>query len=70
MPPIYARELKTFVHEAVIDLRAERVQTESVDTPALNKWHEFLGFALEGKREKMIFDNDYNQWGYLKGRDF
>jgi len=70
MPAIHARELKEFVDNAIEDLRAERVQTESVATETLDKWHEFLGFTLEGKREKMIYDKDYNQWGKLKGRDF
>lgn len=70
MPSIYARELKRFVFDAIMDFRAERVQTDSVDCPELNRWHDFLGFRLEGKREKMIFDKDFNMWGLLKGRDF
>lgn len=70
MPPIHARELKRFIFDAIMDFRAERVQTDSVDCAELNRWHKFFGFALEGKREKMIFDKDYNMWGLVKGRDF
>lgn len=70
MPAIYARELKDFVHNACNDLGAERVQTDSVDCDILNRWHQFLGFTLEGKRERMIYDKDFNMWGFLKGRDF
>ncbi len=70
MPFIYARQLKKFLLDAIIDFRAERVQTDSRDCAILNRWHKFLGFTLEGKREKMIFDLDYNMWGLLKGRDF
>jgi hypothetical protein len=70
MPAIHARELKEFILQAVIDLRADRVQTDSVDDAALNKWHNFLGFTLEGKREKMIYGKDFNMWGFLRGRDF
>lgn len=70
MTPIYARELKQFLDDARIDFNADRVQTESVSTPVLRKWHEFLGFRLEGCREKMIYNKDYDQWGMNKGRDF
>ena|SRR5688572_14075240 len=70
MPAICARELKDFVDNLVVDLNIERIQTDSVDTEILNKWHYFLGFTLEGTMKKMIFDNDYNMWGFLKGRDF
>lgn len=62
MPVIYARELKNFINNAMIDLRAERIQTDSVDCPELNRWHKFLGFTLEGTRKKMIFNQDYNMW--------
>lgn len=70
MPAIYAKQLKRFVDDAIIDLGAERVQTDSQDCPELNRWHKFMEFTLEGKREKMLYDKDYNLWGKLKGRDF
>jgi hypothetical protein len=70
MNPIYARELKKFIYQAMRDFDGDRIQTDSVDCPELNRWHKFLGFTLEGKREKMIYDQDYNMWALLKGRDF
>lgn len=70
MPAICARELKRFVYSAMADFRADRVQTDSVDCPMLNRWHKFLGFTLEGRREKMMNNVDYNCWGLLRGRDF
>jgi len=70
MPTIHARELKSFIYNAIFDLGANRVNTDSLDCPVLNRWHKFLGFTLEGKREKMIDDKDYNLWGLLRGRDF
>jgi hypothetical protein len=69
-PVVMAKELKVFVDNAILDLGANRVQTDSVATPALDKWHEFLGFTCEGTREKMIFDKDYRCWARLRGRDF
>lgn len=70
LKPRHSVELKRFVHQAVIDLQADRVQTDSVACDVLDKWHEFLGFTFEGTREKMLFNKDYNMWGFLKGRDF
>lgn len=70
MPLICARELKEFVHNAVKDMGGERVQTDSVADPTIDRWHKFLGFTLEGRRDKMINDKDYHLWGFLKGRDF
>lgn len=68
--PIYARALKNFIYDAIYDLQAERVQTDSVDCDLLNKWHMFLGFTHEGNRAKMLYGKDYNSWGLLKGRNF
>lgn len=62
MPPIYARELKRFVDDAIMDLGAERVQTDSVDCPELNRWHDFLNFELEGTRKRMLYGKDFNMW--------
>lgn len=64
------RELKKFLYQAIEDIGVERIQTDSIDCPVINRWHTFLGFTLEGKREKMAYDKDFNMWGLLKGRDF
>ena len=70
MPLMAARELRKFLHGAIMDFNADRIQTDSPDCEMLNKWHKFLGFTLEGRREKMANNMDYNLWGMLKGRDF
>lgn len=68
--PMNARELKRFIYEAADAFQAQRIQTDSQDCDTLNKWHKFLGFRLEGKREKMLYDKDFNMWCLLKGKDF
>jgi hypothetical protein len=68
--PIAGRELRDFVRDVRIDLNFNRLQTDSPATPELDKWHKFLGFTLEGRRDKMVDDTDYHLWGMLKGRDF
>ncbi len=65
-----AVELKKFVYQAVIDLDADRVQTDSVACEELTRWHKFLGFKSEGVREKMVHNKDFEMWAILKGRDF
>ncbi len=70
MTALHARALKSWIFGAMMDLRMKRVQTDSVDCPVINRWHEFLGFTLEGTRAKMLFDKDYKMWAFVKGRDF
>lgn len=65
-----AIELRKFVYEAAKDFQADRIQTDSVACESLTRWHKFLGFRSEGVREKMIYDQDYEMWAVLKGRDF
>lgn len=69
-PKRLASELKEFVNNAILDLGADRVQTDSVHCEVLNRWHDWLGFTLEGCREKMIEGKDFNMWAKLRGRDF
>lgn len=65
MPAIYARQLKIFMENVILDFNMERLQTDSVDCAVLNRWHEFLGFTLEGTRKKMIMGKDFNMWAIL-----
>lgn len=60
------REMRRFLHEAVTDLDADRFQTESVVSACQRKWHEWMGFKLEGTKEKMIFDRDYDMWALMR----
>lgn len=70
MPAYSARELKRFMLQVYEDLSIDRMQTDSEDNDIINRWHKFLGFTLEGKREKMIYDMDYNCWAMIRGRDY
>lgn len=70
MPILAARELRKFLHDAIMDFDADRVQTESPACPELDRWHKFLGFTFEGCKAKMALDMDYNSWGMVRGRDF
>jgi hypothetical protein len=70
MPILAARELRKFLHDAIIDFNADRVQTESPACPELDRWHKFLGFTFEGCKAKMALDMDYNSWAMVRGRDF
>lgn len=70
MTAIYARKLKRWIFDVMMDFGMKRVQTDSVDCPVINRWHDFLGFTLEGTRAKMLFDKDYKMWAFVKGRDF
>lgn len=58
--------LKRFVHATMEKLNASRLQTDSVACDVLNKWHEWLGFELEGCKEKMMFGRDYNMWALMR----
>lgn len=70
MTAIHGREVRRWIFNAMTDLGMVRVQTDSVDCPEINRWHKFLGFTLEGTRQKMLFDKDYKMWAFVKGRDF
>lgn len=70
IPPVYIRELRGFLYDAIYDFGAERVQTDSLDHPIVNKMHMFFGFRSEGLREKLIYGQDYRQWAMLKGKDY
>lgn len=63
--PIHARELKRFIDNAMIDMEADRLQTDSVSCLTLDKWHRFLKFELEGVRKKMLYGKDYKLWARM-----
>lgn len=63
--PIHARALRKYIHQGTIDFDMRRLQTDSVDCDELNRWHQFLGFDLEGIRKKMILGKDYAMWAML-----
>ena len=57
--PKYAVKMKFLIGKVCEQYGAERVETISEDAPALNKWHEFLGFH----KKKSLPE-------YYRGRDF
>lgn len=62
----YARELKKFVYFTAKELKAKRVETESLDCELINRWHRFLGMTLEGKKTRFLDDEtDFNLWSIL-----
>jgi hypothetical protein len=68
MGACHARTIKKFVHGVMADFGCNRLQTDSLDCPVINRWHEFLGFQLEGTRRKIIDDKDFNMWAILRGK--
>lgn len=65
--PHLAIVLKEFIESTMERLDADRLQTCSVACKKLDKWHEFLGFKLEGMRQKMLYGKDYNMWARMRG---
>lgn len=64
--PSHARELKRFLHTVINDFGMQRMQTHDLDCSFLNRWHEWLGFKLEGVMKKMVFNRDYCAWAVVK----
>lgn len=60
-----SRELKEYIYNLIEELNMERVETESPDNETLNRWHEFLGFKLEGTKVNFMDNQDYNVWGIV-----
>lgn len=58
--------LRERILEEMLVKRALRLETVSQKDDKLRKWHEFLGFTLEGTKRKMMFDKDYDVWGIVK----
>lgn len=65
MPVICARELHDFVHRSFKGIGMKRLQTDSMDCAVLNRWHEFVGFTLEGTRRAFMNGKDFNMWGMV-----
>lgn len=66
MNAIHGEIVKEVVKEFFTIHNVSRLETESVDCEKLNRWHEFLGFELEGKKRHYIGEKDFNIWSILK----
>lgn len=60
-----ARLMKKYMQHVAKCCNIVRMETRSIDNEFLNRWHEFLGFKLEGKCPKYAFGVNYNLWGVL-----
>lgn len=67
--PRHGREVRTFIHQAMKDFNCKRLQTDSEACAVLDRWHEFLGFKLEGTREKLIMGKDFRMWAIVPRED-
>lgn len=65
-PIMCAVELRDYIDLTMRRLEATRLQTDSVACDVLKRWHEFLGFKLEGVREKMMLGRDYCMWARVR----
>ena len=54
--------MKKFMKDTAKDLKAVRLETDSIDDDILNRWHKMLGFSLEGVKRKFNGVDDYNIW--------
>lgn len=61
----YAKDIKKFMQYCIKKLKPQKLETDSLDCPELNRWHKFLGFKLEGTKRKHIYGKDINMWGML-----
>lgn len=64
--PQNALELRELILQEMVVRRAVRLETLSQTNERLRKWHEFLGFTLEGTKRKFMFDKDYDCFAIVK----
>jgi hypothetical protein len=60
-----SKQIKRFLHRMAKELKAVRLETESLNCDLLNRWHKFLGFELEGTKRKYLNGRDYNMWSMI-----
>ena len=62
---VYMRHIKNFMDFAIGVIKPSRLSTDSIDCDLVNRFHKFLGFKLEGTREKYIYDENINMWAMI-----
>ncbi len=60
--PKYAVKMKFLIGKVKEQFGAESVETVSENAPALNKWHEFLGFHKEKFLPQYLHGKDFILW--------
>lgn len=58
----HVKELKRFINGVILERKPERIVTYSVDCEVINKWHEFLGFSMDGTDTRFIDGKNFNKW--------
>lgn len=58
----HVKELKRFISGVIVDRKPERIVTYSLDCEVINKWHEFLGFEMDGTDTRVIEGKNFNKW--------
>ena len=58
-------DIREFVKDRFLAYSMSRLETTSVACEKIDRWHEFLGFELEGTKRRYIGDKDYNMWGLV-----
>ena len=61
--------LKNEINKLADELKAERLETLSLDDDRINRWHKSLGFELEGTKRKFKKGKDFNIWAMLWGTE-
>jgi len=59
------QKVKEFIYELKNGLGIKRIETLSIDSEELNRWHKFLGFVCEGTKKRFLKGKDYNMWALL-----
>ena len=59
------KDVREFVKETFLSYNMDRLETLSVACEQIDRWHEFLGFELEGTKKRYLGDKDYNMWGLI-----
>lgn len=59
------KDVREFVKDKFLSYNMDRLETLSVACEKIDRWHEFLGFELEGTKKRYLGDNDYKMWGMI-----
>lgn len=58
--------LRELMNRYMVEHDAIRLETTSRAETTLRRWHEWMGFTLEGTRRKMMFNCDYDMWAIVR----
>lgn len=64
---VHAKELKKRFLRILFSLSYDRIQTVSLKSEKLDRWHKFMGFSKEGEMPKFLAGKTYGIWGIVCG---